>query len=57
MVEDSWTIELIAAFVSFAAIASVFGVLWGYDQKPVPPLMIGITISLIFFTHSMAMAG
>lgn len=48
LVEDSWTIELIAGFISFAAIASIVGVLCGYDQKPVPPLMKGITVSESF---------
>ncbi|KIW33987.1 uncharacterized protein PV07_00793 [Cladophialophora immunda] len=47
LVSDSWIIELVASFVSFAAIASIIGVLWGYDQKPVPPLMKGITLNAV----------
>ena len=57
LVEDSWTVELVAGFVSFAAIASIIGVLWAYDQKPVPPLTFGITVSLILFICSMAMSS
>lgn len=57
LVADSWTVELIAGFVSFAAIASIIGVLWGYDQKPVPRLMKGITVSLFLFALTMAMGG
>jgi hypothetical protein len=46
LVADSWAIELLAGTVSFAAIASIIGVLWGYDQKPVPALWKGITVGL-----------
>lgn len=44
LVADWWVLELVAAFVSLTAIASVFGVLMAYDQKPVPPLVKGITV-------------
>lgn len=43
---DTWTLELIAGFVSFGAFASIIGVLWSYDNRPVPVLMQGITVSL-----------
>ncbi len=49
LVADSWVIELLAGAVSFAAIASIISVLWGYDQKPVPPLWKGITVCLSLF--------
>lgn len=45
LVADTWTLELVAGFISFAAISSIIGLLWGYDNKPVPPLMKGITVS------------
>ena len=48
LIADSWTVELVAGFVSFAAIVSIVGVLWGYDQKPTPRLMKGITVSLFY---------
>ena len=57
LVEDSWTVELVAGFVSFAAITSIIGVLWGYDQKPVPRLMKGITVSMLLSAWRMAMGG
>lgn len=46
---DFWILELIAGFVSLATIASIIGVLLAYDQKPVPPLMKGITVGLFIF--------
>lgn len=45
LTSDSWIIEVVAGIVSFAAVASIIGVLWGYDQEPVPPLWKGITVS------------
>jgi hypothetical protein len=44
---DTWTLELIAGLISLAAIGSIVGLLFAYDQKPVPPLMKGITVSLL----------
>ncbi len=57
LVADSWVIELLAGAVSFAAIASIIGVLWGYDQKPVPPLWKGITVCLSLSACTRTMGG
>lgn len=48
LIADWWILELAAALVSLAALASVFGVLMAYDQKPVPSLDKGITVRAPF---------
>lgn len=45
LASDTWTIELLAAFVSCASIVSIVGILGTYDQKPLPELTTGITVS------------
>ena len=55
LVADWWVLEIAAAVVSLAAIASIFGVLMAYDDKPVPPLAHGITVRTAYqfvITHS-----
>jgi hypothetical protein len=41
---DSWMLEFAAGVIGFAAIASIVGILWGYDGKPAPALVEGITV-------------
>ncbi|RMZ80328.1 hypothetical protein DV738_g2762, partial [Chaetothyriales sp. CBS 135597] len=47
LIADSWILEIISGFVSFASIASIVGVLGAYNQKPVPPLIHGITLNAV----------
>lgn len=47
LVADTWAIELVAASVSCAAIASIVGILCVYDQHPLPSMTKGITVSFV----------
>lgn len=44
IINDSWYLEMLAGFISLAAFGSIAGLLAYYDNKPVPPLIKGITV-------------
>lgn len=42
--QDRWTWELISACLCVALLATIAGILFGYDEKPAPNLPEGITV-------------